>query len=137
VLRDLESDLGPLPAVALGLGAIRTTHAFALGCDAPFVRRAMLRLLTRAVGDLNAAIPRWDDRLQPLVALYHARLAPTLTALAAAGERRLHVIASLPGVRTVPSELCAAVDPQGISFRTLNTPDEYAAACAAREVFDD
>ena len=108
VLRDPESDLGPLPAVALGLAAIRTTHAFALGCDAPFVRRALLRLLTREVGDLDGAVPRWDDRLQPLVALYHAHLAPALAALAAAGERRLHVVASLPRVRTVPGELCAA-----------------------------
>ncbi len=138
VLYDREPDLGPLPALALGLDAVRTSHAFALGCDAPFVRRTVLRLLTREIGDLDGVVPLWDDRLQPLVALYHRRLATTLAALAAAGERRLHVVAALPRVATLSAARLRLVDPEGISFRTLNTPEDYAAACAASsDALDD
>jgi molybdopterin-guanine dinucleotide biosynthesis protein A len=130
VLHDREPDLGPLPALALGLDAVRTSHAFVLGCDVPLVRRAVLRLLTREIGDLDGVVPLWGDRLQPLVALYHRRLAPTLAALATAGERRLQAVAALPCVATVSAERLRLVDPDGISFRTLNTPEDYAAACA-------
>ncbi|MBI3766946.1 MAG: molybdenum cofactor guanylyltransferase [Deltaproteobacteria bacterium] len=138
MLYDPEPNLGPLPALALGLDAVRTSHAFALGCDAPFVRRAVLRLLTREIGDLDGAVPLWGDRLQPLVALYHRRLAPTLATMASAGERRLQAVAALPRVATVSAERLRLVDPEGISFRTLNTPEDYAAACAASsDVLDE
>jgi len=128
VLRDPVPDLGPLPALALGLAAIATPYAFALGCDAPFVRRAVLRLLAREVVGAAAAIPLWDGRPQPLIAVYHRRLADPLATLNKAGERRLQAAAALPGVRLVPAERLREADPEGASFRTLNTPAEYAAA---------
>ena len=131
IVRDREPDLGPLPALALGLETVTTSHAFALGCDTPFVARAVLRFLIGEVDQADAAIPIWDDRLQPLVALYHRRLAAPIGALAAAGERRLHALASLPCVRLIPAERLQTCDPEGASFRTLNTPEEYAAALDA------
>src|SRR5262245_34304649 len=36
VLYDPAPDLGPLPALALGLAAVTTPYAFAFGCDTPF-----------------------------------------------------------------------------------------------------
>ena len=139
VLRDEIPALGPLPALALGLAAIATPYAFALGCDAPFVRRAVLRLLAREGAGAEGAIPLWDSRPQPLVALYHGRLAGVLTSMAAAGERRLQALATLPGMRLVPTERLRECDPEGVSFRTLNTPAEYAAAVDAwaRGALDD
>jgi molybdopterin-guanine dinucleotide biosynthesis protein A len=131
VLRDEIPDLGPLPALALGLAAIATPYAFALGCDAPFVRRAVLRLLAREGVGAEGAISVWGGLPQPLVALYHRRLAASLSAMAAAGERRLQALATLPGVRLVPAERLRERDPEGTSFRTLNTPAEYAAAADA------
>jgi molybdopterin-guanine dinucleotide biosynthesis protein A len=131
VVRDREPGLGPLPALALGLETVTTPYAFALGCDTPFVVRAVLQLLAEEAAGADAAIPVWQDRLQPLVALYHRRMAPKIAALAAAGERRLRSLASLPDVRLVPAEHVGACDPTGASFRTLNTPKEYAAALDA------
>ena len=128
VLRDPVPDLGPLPALALGLAAIATPYAFALGCDAPFVRRAVLRLLAREAAGADSAIPLWQGRPQPLVAVYHRRLADPLAALGKAGERRLGAVTALPGVHLVPEERLREADPEGASFRTLNTPAEYAAA---------
>jgi molybdopterin-guanine dinucleotide biosynthesis protein A len=131
VVRDREPGLGPLPALALGLDTVKTSYAFALGCDTPFVTRAVLRFLIEEVAQADAAIPVWQDHLQPLVAIYHRRLAAPLATLAAAGERRLYAVASLPCVRLVPAERLRTCDPEGTSFRTLNTPEEYAAALDA------
>ncbi len=128
VLRDRLREAGPLPALALGLGAVATPWAFALGCDTPFVRRAVLRLLLAERGGAAGVLPRWRHRLQPLVALYHHTLAAEIEALVARGERRTQAVAALPGVRVLETERLASVDAEGWSFRSLNTPAEYAAA---------
>ncbi|HEY2385748.1 MAG TPA: molybdenum cofactor guanylyltransferase [Candidatus Binatia bacterium] len=128
VVRDRVRDEGPLPALALGLGAIATPWAIVLGCDTPFVRRAVLRLLLDARGASAGVVPSWDGRLQPLVACYRRELAPEIDALVARGERRMRAVAELPGVRIVDAERLAPLDPAGWSFRSLNTPEAYADA---------
>jgi len=128
VLRDRERGEGPLPALALGLGAVTTPWAFALGCDTPFIRRAVLRLLAHEAAGARGAIPLWNEQLQPLVALYHRTLATPIETLLTDGERRMQAVAALPGLRVVDPERLAAHDPDGWSFRSLNTPEEYADA---------
>ena len=128
VVRDRVSGLGPLPAVARGLAAVRSPLAFVVACDAPFVRPALLAMLLAAAPGADAVIPRWAGRPQPLVALYRRRFGRRLAALARRGERRLHVVTALPRVRVLPAATLRAADPGGASFRALNTPAEYRAA---------
>jgi len=73
----------------------------------------------------------WNDRPQPLVALYRRTLAPRLEELVAAGERRLHVLAGGPRVCRVPADVLRTLDPEGESFWSVNTPAEFTAASAA------
>src|SRR5262249_11902108 len=131
IVRDELPGAGPLPALALGLGSMAAPWALALGCDAPLVRAAIVgRLAADRAADVDAVVPIWDGRPQPLVALHRRTLAPTLAALVAAGERRLHAIADRPRVRAVPAEALAALDPDGESFASSNTPEEFARAAA-------
>jgi molybdopterin-guanine dinucleotide biosynthesis protein A len=127
VVRDRLRDEGPLPALALGLGAITTPWAIVLGCDTPFVRRAVLRLLFEERGAAGV-VPRWDGRLEPLVACYHRDLGPRVEGLVAGGERRMQAVAELAGVRIVEADRIAPLDPAGWSFRSVNTPEAYAEA---------
>lgn len=127
VLRDTHPGEGPLPAVALGLAAVRAPWALVLGCDAPLVRAEVVALLAAArTSECDGVVPMWNDRPQPLVALYRARLAPALAALVATGERRLHVVAGRRGVERVAAERLRSVDPDGESFWSMNTPAELA-----------
>ncbi|MCC6763973.1 MAG: molybdenum cofactor guanylyltransferase [Deltaproteobacteria bacterium] len=131
VVRDLLPGQGPLAALALGLAAARAPWALVLGCDAPLVRGAVIeRLLAARAPGCDAVVPEWDDRPQPLVALYRTALAPAVADLVAAGERRAHVLAGRPGARRVPAAVLRPLDPEGESFRAVNTPEEFAAAAA-------
>lgn len=131
VVHDDLPGAGPLPALARGLASIAAPWALALGCDAPLVRASVVaRLAAERGNDVNVVVPTWDGRPQPLVALYRRVLAAPLTALVAAGERRLHVVAEGPRVRRVPPEALAALDPEGESFLGVNTPAEFAHAAA-------
>jgi molybdopterin-guanine dinucleotide biosynthesis protein A len=120
-----------LPALALGLAEVANSYVFALGCDTPFVRRALLERLLDLCRDVDAVVPLWGGRPQPLVAVYHRRLAGALADLATGGERRLSAVVSLPGVRVVTADDFGTCEPDGVSFRTVNTPEEYAAAVRA------
>ena len=131
VVRDTHPGEGPLPALALGLATIAAPWALAVGCDGPLLRSAVIaHLAGLRADDCDAIVPVWNDRPQPLVALYRRALRPTLDAMVAGGERRLRAIARLPRVRRVEAEALRALDPEGESFRSLNTPEEYAAALA-------
>jgi molybdopterin-guanine dinucleotide biosynthesis protein A len=135
VVRDRTPDLGPLPALLLGLETVTTPHAFALACDTPLLRPALLDLLAREHlrSGAIATLPVWDGRVQPLVAVYARTLAGTLATMVASGERRMQALAALPGVRLVASDRVHAADPDGASFRAMNTPAEYDAARRAWE----
>jgi molybdopterin-guanine dinucleotide biosynthesis protein A len=135
VVRDRTPDLGPLPALALGLERIRGTHAFALGCDGVMVRPAVLALLLDECRrrDADAVIPCWGAHVHPLVAVYHRRAAAALAALASGGERRLQAATTLARAYVVPAERVRPLDPEGLSFHAMNTPAEYAHLRAAWE----
>ena len=131
VVRDTHPGEGPLPALALGLASITAPWALAVGCDGPLLRPAVVAYLAGLRdAESDAIVPIWDDRPQPLVALYRRALRPALAAMVADGERRLQAVARLPRVRRVEADALRALDPEGQSFRSVNTPDEYAAALA-------
>lgn len=129
VVHDRVVAAGPLPAVACGLEAVGAEAAFALACDAPFVRPDVLRYLAGRLGPEDAGVvPEWNGRLQPLVAIYRPGVGSELEALAARGEARLQAVAELPGVVVVSERELRGVDPAGDSFRALNTPADLAGA---------
>jgi molybdopterin-guanine dinucleotide biosynthesis protein A len=129
VVHDRRPDLGPLPALALGLETIHSSHALVLACDTPLVRPTVLGWLDQECRrrDASAVIPVWNNIAQPLVAVYHRRVADTLTALVADGERRMQSLRTLEGVHLASTEALTALDPDGDSFRSMNTPEEYTA----------
>jgi len=128
IVRDPHPYPGPLHAFAHGLSAITTPAAYAVGCDAPFLAPALLDLLARDLGEADALIPLWDDRPQPLAALYRRSLLGAIRDLIATGETRLQALARLPNVRLLDAERGRIADPDGASFATLNTPEDYTRA---------
>lgn len=132
VVRDDHPGAGPLPALAVGLEAVRASWALLLACDAPLVQASVVTRLAAARGvDVDAIVPIWDGRPQPLVALYRRGLAPRIRALVAAGERRVYVLAAEPRVEPISEAILRPLDPTGESFRSVNTPAEFATAAAA------
>ena len=131
IVYDDHPGAGPLPALARGLDVVTAAWALALGCDAPLVRSDVVACLAaERSATVDLVMPIWDDRPQPLLALYRRSLAPRLHALVAGGERRLHVLADEPRARRVPAAMLQPLDPAGVSFRSVNTPAEVAAALA-------
>jgi molybdopterin-guanine dinucleotide biosynthesis protein A len=124
---------GPVSGLAAGLDAARGELAVALACDAPFLEPSLLAhllALAEATG-ADVVVPRREERLEPLCAVYRvATMAPLLAAQLQQNE--LKPSARFSEVRTLIVEEVEwrALDPEGSSFVNLNSPADYHAARA-------
>lgn len=123
VVKDgIDGFAGPLAGLLAGLDASDAPLLATVPCDAPFLPPDLVaRLaLARATGDSDAAVARVADRLQPVFALVHGRVRPSLAEFLQCGGRRAEdFFASL---RTVH----VAFDDQPQAFANLNTREELA-----------
>jgi molybdopterin-guanine dinucleotide biosynthesis protein A len=75
-----------------------------------------------------AAVPFVAGRLHPLAAAYHLSVLPVVREMLAARNFRMTDLLSAIPSRIITAEELVYTDPQFLSLRNLNTPEEYAAA---------
>jgi molybdenum cofactor guanylyltransferase len=130
IVRVIAEGLGPLAALETGLEAVGDAGlVYATATDAPFLAPGWIGRLAALIGDANLAIPRHDGRLHPLAALYRIRaVRPIVKSLRDRGRQRLLDLVEAAEPREVGADELCAVDPDLISLRNINTPEEYRAA---------
>ncbi|MFN8640594.1 MAG: molybdenum cofactor guanylyltransferase [Candidatus Binatia bacterium] len=126
VTADELLDLGPLGGLHAALGRIDTRYAFVTACDMPYLRQEPIQYLVGRLRDQDAIVPHWDGDIEPLHALYAARLRPRLEEAAARGARALRDVLPELEVEYVPQAAMAEVAGAEESFRNINTPEEAA-----------
>jgi len=70
VLMDRVQNAGPLAGIAVALEAARAPLVLVLAVDMPYLTRAAVERLMNACRPDRGAVPRFRDRLEPLVAIY-------------------------------------------------------------------
>jgi molybdopterin-guanine dinucleotide biosynthesis protein A len=118
--------LGPLGGLHAALGHIAAPHAFVTACDMPYLREEPIRYLVSRLRDQDAIVPHWDGDIEPLHALYAARLRGHIVEAAARGARALRDVLPELDVDYVPQAAMAQVASAEESFRNVNTPEEAA-----------
>ena len=128
--RDVQPGRGPLQGLATGLAALndRADAAFVSSCDVPLLRPALIRRLIDLVGDHAACVPRVDDRLHPLTAVYRRDILDTVNQLLTDDQHRVSALFDIVSTRYVTAVEIVDVDPDLRSLRNLNTPEDFAAA---------
>ncbi len=133
---DTDAPEGPLRGIVAGLRACQAPYAFVTACDTPCLASGLVRLLyKRARPDTIAAMPEWGGYPQPLTALYNTGFTAFLAGRLAAGERsprwlldaKAGAAAGVGVCAIVPARELRRIDPDGLSFRNVNTPRELAA----------
>jgi molybdopterin-guanine dinucleotide biosynthesis protein A len=130
VIADEMPDLGPLGGLHAGLGRVGASHAFVTACDMPFLREEPIRFL---VGQLHAGgagdeaiVPCWDGDIEPLHAVYAARLRSRIAAAVNDGARSMRDFLPFARTRYVEQAVMESVGGSEESFRNVNTPEEAA-----------
>ena len=130
VAHDRVPDRGPLEGLAAGLRELSADvdAAFVISCDAPFLVPAFVSRLFDLLQDNDAAVPLEEGRFHPLAAVYRVSILPRVEQLLAADQRRMRLLYDHIVTRSVPVDLLKAVDPELMSLKNLNHPEEYRAA---------
>jgi molybdenum cofactor guanylyltransferase len=128
IVHDDDAYQGPVGALARGLRAARHEVAFACSCDLPMLRSEVASWMLSLADGYDAVIPRVDERLQPLHAVYRRRCAGALDAMLARSEHRLGAIADAVNARIVSEAEYRGADPDALSCFNINTPEDYARA---------
>jgi molybdopterin-guanine dinucleotide biosynthesis protein A len=131
VVRDRRTAQGPLAGLEAALGSVASRALFVVSCDAPFLQPALARLVASRLEDNDAVVPRWQGRLNPLLAVYRTSLLPRVTKLLDAGRLRPAFLFDEVRTRYVQDEELRTADPEGLSFINMNGPDDYGAALAS------
>ncbi|WP_242352899.1 MULTISPECIES: molybdenum cofactor guanylyltransferase [Anaeromyxobacter] len=126
IVPDLVKGKGAPGGVHAALSAARTTWVFTAGCDMPFVSEAGIALLASRRAGAEAVVVRWQGRLEPLHALWSRACLPLLSRLLAEGDPSLQAIARSVAAAIVEESEWRAVDPEGLAFANVNTPEDLA-----------
>lgn len=125
VVADRYPGLGVLAGLHAALAETRTRHIFAVACDMPFLNDRLIRELVSRRNEAEVIIPETEKGLEPLHAVYST--ACLASAEAALRENRRRVVSFFHEVRVLhlPPSRVAELDPGFLSFRNINTPQEY------------
>ena len=126
VIADELRDCGPLGGLHAGLGRIAAPYAFVTACDMPFLHVEPIRFLVSRLGDQDAIVPRWDGDIEPLHALYAARLRARIADTVGDGARALRDFLPRVAVEYVPQAAMERVSGAAEAFRNVNTPEDAA-----------
>lgn len=119
---DASPGRGSLEGLRTALSAARTRSVLVVGCDMPFLQRPLLEHLAHWKGDLQALVPRYDDRLQPLVAVYRATCLAHVERMLERGQLKLQSVLAGMKIAIVDESSVRQLDPDGLSFFNVNTP---------------
>jgi len=131
--RDENESCGPLSGIAAGMAALRgrVQAAYVSSCDVPLLAPDFVRNLVGLLGDYDLVIPRDGKYHHPLAAVYRLTLEPLVRRLIAAGRLRPVYLLELARTLEIDVQALRASDPELLSLRNANTPEEYQAVLVA------
>ena len=122
---DSQTDSGPLGGIHTAL--LTASHEFVLvtGCDFPFLDRDLLAHLAGLLPGHDAVVPVWQGYPVPVCAFYSIRCLGAVEARLARGSLKAADFLGDVSVRWVNEAELRTLDPRGLSFFNLNTPEDY------------
>jgi hypothetical protein len=108
-----------------GLKAAQREFCFATSCDVAFTNLSLISFLISHISNHDVVVPYWQERFQPLHAVYRRSVLPLLKAQLERGELRPIFLYDKVRTRKVCEEEIRRFDPEGLSFQNMNTPEDY------------
>jgi molybdopterin-guanine dinucleotide biosynthesis protein A len=132
IARDDREGRGPLEGLRAGLSGLPASAeaAYVTSCDVPLLVPGFVSLMIELLGDHDIAVMDIDGFPHPLSAVYRRALLPHVEALLASDRLRpAYLFDAVRTRRVTPAEV-ASVDPDLLTLRNLNTPQDYQDALA-------
>lgn len=124
LVNDENPAAGALEGLRTALSAAKGSRVLVVGCDMPFLSRPLLEHLFERSESAWVTVPRWNDRLQPLCAVYAPDCLPAIEECLELGQKRMIAFHNQVELAIIDPEVVAEHDPEGLSFFNVNTPEE-------------
>jgi FdhD protein len=124
-VQDVYPGMGSLAGIHAGLAHSPTPYIFAVACDMPYLNDSLVRDLVSRASDCHAVIPESDSGLEPLHAVYGKGCLSAMEKALSQGKSKITESLEWDKVVVVKKEEVAVFDPEFLSFRNINTPEEY------------
>ncbi len=124
IYNDLIPDRGALGGLYTGLFYSSFRYSFCVACDMPFLKGSLINFLLNKVEDYDAVVPRTEDGLQPLHALYSKDCLSPIKELIDHGGLKIIDFYEKARVRVIDEVEFRSLDPDRDSFLNVNTPEE-------------
>jgi len=128
IVHDEVAYQGPVGGICYGLRAAEGEFGFVTSCDSAFLNSRLISYLVSLRHDYDVVVPHWEDRYQPLLAVYRRAVVPILEAQLANGELRPVHLFDKVRTRRVEGDEIRRFDPAGESFFNMNRPADYVEA---------
>lgn len=115
-----------LTGIRTALANARTEHVFITACDTPFLRPALLAALMEHLRpEDDVVLPQKPDGyFEPLCAVYSRRCLPHIEAQLGREDYKIIRFFDQVRVSPLPVETLLRSDPELVSFRNANTPED-------------
>ncbi len=125
---DAVQGVGALGGLYSGLREAKTGTAFVVATDMPFINLRVVLYMARLVRGSDAVVPIVNEQTEPLHAFYRQTCLPAIERAIRRGDRR--IISFFHEVRVAHPDpaVLKRLDPRGISFINVNTPEEWRSA---------
>ena len=128
LVRDEVAYQGPVGGIYYGLKAASRDVCFVTSCDVPFLNLPLISYLISQISDYDVVVPYYQERFQPLHAVYRRSVVPLLQEQLRRGELRPISLYKKVRTREVREDEIRVFDPEGLSFLNMNTPEDYQTA---------
>lgn len=126
LVTDLFAARSSLTGIHAGLFYASRPFAFVTACDTPLLEPGLVRLLLEAAGDdTDVVIPKTENGLEPLCALYSRRCLAPISHQLEQGDFRIRSFFQRVKVRHIPENQLRQADPDLRSFFNINTPEDF------------
>ncbi|NOZ68776.1 MAG: molybdenum cofactor guanylyltransferase [Deferribacteres bacterium] len=127
LLADIYDTRGPIAGVFTALLNASNPWVFISACDMPFINGAVIEYMASKRDGYDAVVPkssRARGSAEPLFAFYSRRLLPSMEKALLAGKKGLKDFLSNKRVQYISRAEIKGIDPEGVSFINLNTPED-------------
>jgi molybdopterin-guanine dinucleotide biosynthesis protein A len=121
---DLLPGHGALSGIHSALFHATTSHVFVVACDMPMLNPMVIRHIIEPPGRWDVVVPRIGDYLEPLHARYARTCLKPIEQSLSGGSRKITDFFEKVQVKYVQEEELRSLDPDLLSFRNINTPED-------------
>lgn len=128
MIGDIIKDKGPLGGIHAGLMSAPTPYIFVFTCDMPFVDDTFVRYMLNRLSQEDILIPRHEECVEPLHAIYSKRCLPAIEARLYADQRQVQSFFTAVNVTYISQAEMQALKLAEQYFLNVNTVDDLAKA---------